>query len=89
MLTHKGQVKILDFGLAYLAGRSKLTKSGTTMGTPLYMSPEQALGQPADRRSDIWSLGVVLYEMIAGRHPSTASMSRRSCTRSSTRLPNH
>jgi non-specific serine/threonine protein kinase len=69
MLTRKGRVKITDFGLAYLAGRSKLTKSGTTMGTPLYMSPEQALGQAADRRSDIWALGVVLYEMIAGKPP--------------------
>ena len=69
MLTRKGQVKIMDFGLAYLASRSKLTKSGTTLGTPVYMSPEQALGQPADRRSDIWSLGVVLYEMLAGEPP--------------------
>ncbi len=69
MLTRKGQVKIMDFGLAYLAGRSKLTKSGTTMGTPVYMSPEQALGQTADRRSDIWSVGVVLYEMLAGKPP--------------------
>jgi serine/threonine protein kinase len=69
MLTRKERVKIMDFGLAYLAGRSKLTKSGMTLGTPVYMSPEQALGQPADRRSDIWSLGVVLYEMIAGQPP--------------------
>jgi serine/threonine protein kinase len=69
MLTRKGQVKIMDFGLAYLAGRSKLTRTGTTMGTPVYMSPEQAMGQPADRRSDIWSLGVVLYEMLAGKLP--------------------
>jgi serine/threonine protein kinase len=69
MLTRKGQVKIMDFGLAYLTGRSKLTKSGTTLGTPVYMSPEQALGQAADRRSDIWSLGVVLYEMLAGKPP--------------------
>ena len=69
MLTRKGQVKIMDFGLAHLAGRSKLTKSGTTMGTPIYMSPEQAVGEPAERRSDIWSLGVVLYEMVAGKLP--------------------
>ena len=69
MLTRKGQVKVMDFGLAYLTGRSKLTKSGATMGTPVYMSPEQALGQVADRRSDIWSLGVVLYEMVAGKPP--------------------
>jgi Tol biopolymer transport system component len=69
MLTRKGRVKITDFGLAHLAGRSKLTKSGTSMGTPAYMSPEQALGEPTDRRSDIWGVGVVLYEMIAGKLP--------------------
>ena len=69
MLTRKGRVKITDFGLAHLAGRSKLTKSGTTLGTPAYMSPEQALSEETDRRSDIWSLGVTLYQMIAGRPP--------------------
>ena len=69
MLTRKGRVKITDFGLAHLAGRSKLTKSGTTLGTPAYMSPEQALGEPTDRRSDVWGVGIVLYEMIAGRPP--------------------
>jgi Tol biopolymer transport system component/predicted Ser/Thr protein kinase len=69
LLTKKGQARITDFGLAYLAGRSKLTKSGTTLGTPAYMSPEQAQGHPTDRRSDIWSLGVVLYEMLTGRLP--------------------
>ena len=69
MVTAEGEPKITDFGLAYLADRSKLTKSGTTLGTPLYMSPEQAMGQPTDRRSDIWSLGVLLYEMAAGRLP--------------------
>ncbi len=69
MLTQKGRVKITDFGLAHLAGRSKLTKSGTSMGTPTYMSPEQALGEATDRRGDIWGVGVVLYEMIAGKIP--------------------
>jgi len=69
LLTSKGQARITDFGLAHLAGRSKLTKSGATLGTPAYMSPEQAQGQPTDRRSDIWSLGVVLYEMLTGRLP--------------------
>ena len=69
MVTPKGEPKITDFGLAYLSDRSKLTKSGTTLGTPLYMSPEQAMGQPTDRRSDCWSLGVVLYEMTTGRLP--------------------
>ncbi len=56
MVTPKGEPKITDFGLAYLADRSKLTKSGTTLGTPVYMSPEQAQGRAADRRSDVWSL---------------------------------
>ena len=69
MLTRKGRVKITDFGLAHLAGRSKLTKSGTSLGTPAYMSPEQALSEDTDRRSDIWGVGVVVYEMLAGHAP--------------------
>ncbi len=69
MLTKRGQVKIMDFGLAHLADRTKLTKTGTTMGTPVYISPEQAQGADTDHRSDIWSFGCVLYEMIAGRPP--------------------
>ena len=69
MVTPPGQVKIMDFGLAQLAERSKLTETTTILGTPSYMSPEQALGKKTDRRADLWSLGVVLYEMIAGRLP--------------------
>ena len=69
MLTGDATLKIMDFGLAQLAGRTKLTKTGSSLGTPAYMSPEQTLGGKVDRRSDIWSLGVVLYEMVTGQLP--------------------
>jgi len=69
MVTDKGVVKIMDFGLAKLTNRSKMTQLGTTLGTISYMSPEQAQGRKVDHRSDIWSLGVVLYEMISGQMP--------------------
>jgi serine/threonine protein kinase len=64
-----GRVKILDFGLAKLKGVSKLTKETSTLGTIHYMSPEQIQGQEVDHRSDIWSFGVVLYEMLTGEVP--------------------
>jgi len=69
LLTHDGLAKIMDFGLAKLKGVTKLTKTGTTLGTLQYMSPEQAQGKEADHRSDIFSFGVVLYEMITGQLP--------------------
>ena len=69
MVTKKGHAKITDFGLAKLAGSTRVTKTGTSVGTAAYMSPEQARGEDVDQRTDIWSLGVVLYEMLTGRLP--------------------
>jgi serine/threonine protein kinase len=69
LMTEEGQVKIIDFGLAQLKGHTMLTKTGNTMGTVTYMSPEQTRGGVVDQRSDIWSLGVMLYEMLAGEQP--------------------
>ena len=69
MLTKKGVVKVLDFGLAKLSKQTKLTKESTTLGTVSYMSPEQILGQQLDVRSDLFSFGIVLYEMFTGKKP--------------------
>ena len=67
MVGDDGRVKILDFGLAKLGHGLDLTKAGSTVGTTAYMSPEQASGQEMDHRADLWSLGVILYEMLAGK----------------------
>ena len=69
MITKDGKVKIMDFGLAKMRGGTQLTKVGSTVGTAVYMSPEQAKGEEVDHRTDIWSFGVVLYEMITGKLP--------------------
>jgi len=69
IVTKDGIAKILDFGLAKLTGLTKLTRTGRVVGTAAYMSPEQAKGDALDHRTDIWSLGVVLYEMITGKLP--------------------
>jgi serine/threonine protein kinase len=69
LVTAEGQVKILDFGLARVAGQAGLTREGAAAGTPGYMAPEQMRGEPADRRTDIWAMGAVLHEMLTGRPP--------------------
>jgi serine/threonine protein kinase len=69
MITKKGQAKITDFGLAKLSWGVDLTKPSTIMGTVGYMSPEQAKGETVDHRTDIWSLGAMMYEMLVGERP--------------------
>ncbi len=69
MVTEDNQAKIMDFGLARMTGGTLLTQEGTAMGTIAYMSPEQAQGEEVDHRTDIWSLGVVLYEILTGQLP--------------------
>ncbi|MEW5724736.1 MAG: protein kinase [Thermodesulfobacteriota bacterium] len=72
MLLGTGEAKITDFGVARAMATSK-TKTGTKKGTPFYMSPEQIMGQKVDGRSDIFSLGIVMYELLTGRHPYQAT----------------
>ena len=69
MVTSRGEAKILDFGLAKRSGQADLTRQDTSMGTVAYMSPEQTRGDTHDARTDIWSFGVMLYEMAAGKRP--------------------
>jgi serine/threonine protein kinase len=69
LINRMGQIKVGDFGISKTAAMTKLTQTGNVIGTPAYMSPEQALGEELDARSDVFSTGVVLYEMLAGKNP--------------------
>ena len=72
MVTSHGVVKLMDFGIAKSRVEQDLTRPGTTMGSMYYMSPEQVRGGTVDARSDIYSVGVMMYELFAGRRPFVA-----------------
>jgi serine/threonine-protein kinase len=76
LVSDHGQLKVVDFGLAKLAGDAAVTREGSVIGTPAYMSPEQVNGDEVDGRSDVWSLGAVMYEMLTGRRAFAAEHER-------------
>ena len=74
LIDHKGEAKLMDFGIARMAeAQDGMTQAGLIVGTPHYMSPEQVQGRTVDARSDVYSMGVVIYEMLAGKKPFTSS----------------
>lgn len=81
MLDRNQNIKIMDFGLAKLKGGSDLTGTGGTIGTIAYMSPEQIRGREPEVQSDLFSFGIVIYEMLTGRHPFKAALSQITCHR--------
>ncbi len=81
LLSAHGVLKLADFGIAKRVGGTALTQTGATLGTPAYMSPEQASGQPLDGRSDLFSLGVILFELLSGQNPYLAESAVASLSR--------
>jgi eukaryotic-like serine/threonine-protein kinase len=80
MVTPGGVAKLMDFGIAKAAREQSLTQAGTALGSYAYMSPEQVLGYATDARSDLYSLGITLYETLAGRHPLSGASEHVSVT---------
>ena len=87
MLDEKGSAKVMDFGIARSVDTSGVTQSGVMIGTPDYMSPEQAEGEEADQRSDIYALGVILYEIVTGNVPFTGDTALSVALKHKTKMP--
>lgn len=87
MIDEEGNAQIMDFGIARSTAASGLTGEGVIIGTPEYMSPEQVAGEPADQRSDLYSLGMVLYEMVTGRLPFEGDTSMSIALKHKTEIP--